>query len=63
LQTSVGPVTETVRNGASELLSQNTTGTVPSTTSAVVVELTMTRYVGSDDDGMADDLSLTFSDK
>lgn len=56
---SVGPVLSADRNGATELLKRSTTGTVPAGTVFVNVTLTMTKTDGSDNDGSADDLSLT----
>jgi hypothetical protein len=58
---TIGPVTEGQRKAVSELLHRSTTGKVPSGTRRVVVTLTMTRHSGTDNDGMADDLSLVFA--
>jgi len=59
---TLGPVTEAQRNGNSELLFRQVSGKVPASTSAVLVKLVMSRTDGSDNDGMADNLSLVFSD-
>jgi hypothetical protein len=59
----IGPVTEAQRGGVSELLFRHRTGVVPSGTRELKVELIMTREEGSDDDGLADSLSLVFTDK
>jgi hypothetical protein len=58
---TIGPVTEGQRKDVSELLRRSTTGKVPAGTRQVVVTLTMTRHSGTDNDGMADDLSLVFT--
>jgi hypothetical protein len=58
---SIGPVTEAQRKGVSELLLRSTSGVVPKATREVAIELVMTRDSGSDNDGMADNLSLKFS--
>ncbi len=60
-QTSLGPVTAGQRADSSELLFRQTTGAVPAATRTVVVKLVMSRTDGSDNDGMADNLSLVFS--
>ncbi len=54
----VGPVMAADRNDTSELLPRATSGAVPASTRAIQVTLTMTRTDGSDNDGLADDLSL-----
>jgi hypothetical protein len=59
----IGPVTEAQRGGVSELLLRSRTGVVPAGTRELKVELIMTRDAGSDDDGLADSLSLVFTDK
>jgi len=59
--TQIGPVTETQRKGASELLYRSDTGTVPAATEQIKVELIMVRKSGSDDDGLADNLSLVLT--
>jgi hypothetical protein len=59
----IGPVTEAQRGGVSKLLFRQRTGVVPSGTREVKVELIMTREAGSDNDGLADSLSLVFTDK
>ena len=59
---TLGPVTEAQRNGNSELLFRQVTGKVPASTSTVLVKLVMSRTDGSDNDGMADNLSLVLSD-
>ncbi len=58
---ALGPVTEGQRGGNSELLFRQATGAVPAATRTVVVKLVMSRTDGSDNDGMADNLSLVFS--
>lgn len=59
----IGPVTEAQRKGISELLSRSSTGMVPPATAEVEIQLVMMREAGSDDDGLADNLSLVFTDK
>jgi hypothetical protein len=61
--TSIGPVSEAARNGTSELLPRSTSGKVPAGTRRVALTLVMSRGSGSDNDGMADNLSLVFSAK
>jgi hypothetical protein len=56
----IGPVTEAQRKGVSELLSRTRSGAVPAGTRLVQVKLVMIREDGSDNDGLADDLSLKF---
>jgi hypothetical protein len=58
----IGPVTEAQRKGISELLFRSSTGMVPSATAEVRIQLVMVREEGSDDDGLADNLSLVFKD-
>jgi hypothetical protein len=58
---TLGPVTEAQRDGNSELLSRHVSGPVPAATRTVVVKLVFSRTDGSDNDGMADNLSLVFS--
>jgi hypothetical protein len=58
---SIGPVTEAQRDGKSELLYRTATTTVPVGTATAVVTLRFTRLDGSDNDGMADNLSLVLS--
>ncbi len=57
----IGPVTEAQRGGVSELLFRDRTGIVPPRTRELKLELIMTREAGSDDDGLADSLSLVFT--
>jgi hypothetical protein len=57
----LGPVTMAQRDDNSELLLRQRSGPVPSATRVVNVQLIMVRYSGSDNDGMADNLSLVFS--
>ncbi|HYA45905.1 MAG TPA: hypothetical protein VED59_09865, partial [Acidimicrobiales bacterium] len=57
----IGPVTQAQRNGISEFLFRQSSGPVPAGTQKVSVELLMPRYNGSDNDGLADNLSLAFS--
>ena len=55
----VGPVMAADRtNDTTELLQRSASGPVPAGTRAVKVTLTMTKTAGSDNDGLADDLSL-----
>jgi hypothetical protein len=56
---TIGPATSADRAGATGLLPEMTTGAVPAGTVAVEVQLVMTRYEGSYNDGYADNLSLT----
>jgi hypothetical protein len=58
---TVGPVTAAQRMDDTGLLPVSTTGAVPVGTMAVEVQMVMTRYDGSNNDGYADDLSLTLS--
>ncbi|HLV97981.1 MAG TPA: hypothetical protein VKT82_04820 [Ktedonobacterales bacterium] len=55
---TIGPVMAADRNNTSELLLRSTTGQVPVGTRSIKVTLTMTKTAGSDNDGLADDLSL-----
>jgi hypothetical protein len=57
----IGPVTEKQRKGNSELLFRSRTGAVPAGTRSVKIELIMIREEGSDNDGLADNLSLEFT--
>jgi hypothetical protein len=57
----IGPVTEAQRKGVSELLKRTASGSVPATTEKLAFTLKMVRESGSDDDGLADNLSLVFS--
>jgi uncharacterized protein (TIGR03437 family) len=59
--TSLGPVSDADRNGLSELLLLKTTGNIPPGTRILHVTLTMTRTDGSDNDGLADSLSLVLT--
>ena len=59
----IGPVTEAQRGGVSKLLFRQRSGVVPTGTRKLKVELIMTREAGSDDDGLADSLSLVFTYK
>ena len=54
----LGPVTEAQRKGVSELLFRSVRGKVPSATRKLKIELIMVRASGSDNDGLADNLSL-----
>lgn len=58
---SIGPVTAEDRNSATALLSEQSMGAVPAGTRSVEVVLSMTRTDGTNNDGYADDLSLTLS--
>ncbi|HUB82930.1 MAG TPA: hypothetical protein VMB03_29225 [Bryobacteraceae bacterium] len=57
---TLGPVMSADRNGNSSLLQRSTSGTVPAGTRFVHILMTMTRTDGSDNDGLADSLSLIF---
>ena len=57
----IGPVTQAQRAGASELLLKTAAATVPAGTASATVVLKMVRAAGSDNDGMADNLSLVLS--
>jgi hypothetical protein len=59
----IGPVTEAQRRGVSKLLLRQRTGVVPTGTRELKIELILTRDAGSDNDGLADSLSLVFTDK
>jgi hypothetical protein len=59
----LGPVTEAQRGGVSKLLLRQRAGVVPAGTRELKVDLILTREAGSDDDGLADSLSLVFIDK
>jgi hypothetical protein len=59
--TQIGPVTEAQRKGTSEMLLRKTSGVVPASTRNVQVQIIMKRTDGSDNDGLADNLSLTFT--
>ncbi len=56
----IGPVTAKQRKDTSEFLLRSATGTVPAGTRNLQVKIVMTRTDGSDNDGLADNLSLTF---
>jgi hypothetical protein len=58
---TIGPVTAEDRANVTELLERDTTGSVPAGTRSVLVVLAMVREAGANNDGYADDLSLTFS--
>jgi hypothetical protein len=58
---AIKPVTAAQRHDNSELLFKQTTGSVPAATAEIEVELVMVRKDGSDNDGMADNLSLSLS--
>jgi hypothetical protein len=57
----IGPVTAAQRKDVSELLLRKTSGVVPASTRNVQVQLIMKRTAGSDNDGLADNLSLVFT--
>jgi hypothetical protein len=57
---TIGPVTEAQRKGVNEFLFRTKSGKVPSATRTVELKLVMIREAGSDNDGLADNLSLTF---
>src|SRR5690349_12134606 len=54
---TLGPVTETDRDGATTLLARTATAPVPAGTRAIVVRIEATRFSGSYNDGYADNLS------
>jgi hypothetical protein len=56
----IGPVTRADRGDVNALLLRSTAGFVPPLARSVVVTLTMTRLGGSDNDGYADDIVLSF---
>lgn len=60
-QLTVPGPTESERNGVSTLVARSATGTLPAGTRSIRVTLTSTRTDGSDDDGLADNLSLTLA--
>ena len=55
---SIGPVTPSMRNDVTELRLEQLTKDIPVGARSVVLDLLMTWYGGSDNDGLADDLSL-----
>jgi hypothetical protein len=57
----IGPVTAAERNNVSGLVRRSATTDVPVGTTSAVVFLVMTRYSGSDNDGLADNLSLVLT--
>lgn len=57
----VGPVTASQRKDVSEMLQRTASGVVPSSTRSVLLKLVMKRDSGSDNDGIADNLSLVFT--
>ncbi len=57
----IGPVTPAERNNESGLVERSVATTVPVGATSVAVILVMTRYSGSDNDGLADNLSLVLS--
>ncbi len=57
---SIGPVTAAQRKDVSKFLLRSKTGTVPGGTRNVQIKVVMTRTDGSDNDGLADNLSLVF---
>jgi len=58
---TIGPVSAADRTGVAELLFRQASGSVPAGTQQVSLELQMQRQGGSDNDGLADNLSLVFS--
>jgi hypothetical protein len=58
---SIGPVSVGARHDISKLLHRSTTGKVPAGTRKIALTLVMSRGSGSDNDGMADNLSLVFT--
>jgi hypothetical protein len=59
----IGPLTEAQRGGVSKLILRQRTGVVPAGTRELKAELILTCDAGSDNDGLADSLSLVFTDK
>jgi uncharacterized protein (TIGR03437 family) len=59
--TTLGPVSEADRNGVTELLPFSQGAGVPVGTRVINISMTMTRTDGSDNDGLADSLSLVLS--
>lgn len=57
----IGPVSSAQRGSVSKLLFRSAGTMVPRGTTSAKVVLTMTRYAGSDNDGLADNLSLVLS--
>lgn len=60
--TTLGPVTAAERNDITELLPQSQNGAVPAGTRFIHLLITLTRYDGSDNDGMVDNLSMVLTD-
>jgi len=60
-QAAIGPVTAEDRTNAIALLFRGTTNAVPAGARLAKLTLTMTRYAGSYNDGIADDLSLVLT--
>lgn len=58
---TLGPVMANERNGSSALIQKATSGSVPSGTRQIHVQMDMTRTDGSDNDGLADSLTLILS--
>jgi hypothetical protein len=58
---ALGPVTPSARHDNSELLYRQLTKHVPASTRTVVIDLFMKWHDGSDNDGMADNLSLVLA--
>ena len=59
--TRIGPVTAAQRKDVSDMLLRKAGGAVPASTRTVQVVLIMKRTDGSDNDGLADNLSLVFT--
>jgi hypothetical protein len=57
--TMVGPVTQTDRTAATNLLPRSTTFAVPAGTRAISVRITATRFAGSYNDGYVDNVTLS----
>lgn len=57
----IGPVTEAQRDGVTELVRQQASGTVPPGTRSVALVPVMQRTDGDDNDGLADNLSLALA--
>jgi len=58
---SIGPVTAAMRKGVTELVPQSLGKTVPVGARTAVLDLLMKWYDGSDNDGLADNLSLVLT--
>jgi hypothetical protein len=57
----IGPVSSADRGGVTSLLFRSTGGSVPAGTRSIAILVQFTRAAGSDNDGLADSLSLVLS--